>query len=70
MDDQEIRVFKPKLKFNIGDIVYLKSDLKRKTPMTITAYYSPEDGNDYHCKWMNSQSSVEGMGLNEKTITD
>ena len=38
MTDSDIRIWKPDLRFKIGDIVYLRSDIKRKTPMTITNY--------------------------------
>jgi uncharacterized protein YodC (DUF2158 family) len=52
--------YKPHLKYNLGDQVFLKSDKKRKFPMLITDFDVDEDyTSDYYCKWMNSQGSIE-----------
>ena len=68
MSDSEIRIFKPELRFNIGDVVYLKSDVKRKTPMTITNYDDPQDVSDYVLKYLTSQKVLETVFLADSVL--
>jgi len=67
MSDSEIRIFKPELRFNIGDVVYLKSDVKRKTPMTIVNY-DPDDVCDYVLKYLTSQKMLETSYLADAAL--
>lgn len=50
--------FKPKLRFDCGDIVYLKSDLKRKCPMVVAKVLPLDDESDYLCEWATSQKDI------------
>ena len=59
MEDDEMRAFKPNLRFKLGDCVYLKADKKKNTLMTVTAYAGPEHEFDYVLKWLNSQKTME-----------
>ncbi len=63
------RRFKPKLRFDVGDTVYLKSDIKRKCPMTI--YYvnwDKDNGYDYYLNWISSQKEVKSIEVPDKTL--
>lgn len=67
--DETIRAFKPKLRFVIGDIVFLKSDPEKKIPMMITGYtYFDENKNDYHLTWLNSQRTAEHIEVHENVL--
>lgn len=63
------RKFKKKLRFDIGDIVYLKSDLKQKCPMCITQFEIDETRWDYYCEWLNSQNKKDGSSFLDKVLT-
>lgn len=47
-----IRKSKPYLRFDIGDVVYLNSDLERKNPMTIIGLLDITFPEDYSVAWM------------------
>lgn len=64
----EREVLKPWLKFRVGDIVYIKTDFSRQTPMVIKAYALNDDVFDYHCIWFNSQKSREDCAFPEKAL--
>lgn len=67
--DEEIRAFKPKLRFVIGDIVFLKNDKEKKIPMMIAGYtYFNDNNSDYFLQWLNSQKTVEHMRVHENII--
>ena len=69
--DDEIRVYKPHLRFIIGDLVFLKSDLKRLTAMTITNYDSESDENfDYVLKYFTSQKMIQTVFLPDEALTE
>ena len=68
MNDEEIRLFKPKLRFRIGDCVYLKADKKRNTLMTVTAYAGEEEISDYFLKWLNSQKTIECVQMSDAAL--
>jgi hypothetical protein len=68
MTDSDIRIWKPDLRFKIGDIVYLRSDIKRKTPMTITNYDDPGDVSDYVLKYLTSQKVMETIFLADSAL--
>ncbi|MCT4586656.1 MAG: hypothetical protein N4A71_02425 [Carboxylicivirga sp.] len=57
--DEELRLMKPNLRFKVGDLVCLKSDTKKNTPMNIVAYLDSNDLDDYICVWLNSQKVQE-----------
>ena len=65
----EKETFKPDLKYNIGDTVYLKTDTDRKWLMTITGFDTEEDlCSDYLVKWMNSQGKIEQDAFPEECL--
>lgn len=67
--DEEIRAFKPKLRFVIGDIVFLKNDPEKKIPMMIVGYaYFDDSKIDYHVFWINSQRTAEHMEVHENVL--
>lgn len=68
MDDEEIRLFKPKLRLKLGDCVYLKADKKQNTLMTVTAYASEDDNTDYVLKWLNSQKTMECVWMPDSAL--
>lgn len=49
--------FKKKLRFDIGDVVYLKSDESKKCPMTVTRIEIFEQSYDYNCFWLKTNKS-------------
>lgn len=55
------------LKFQLWEIVYLKSDLKFKTPMTIIGYSSMDD-TDYICTWLTTQKMKQQAAFAEEAL--
>lgn len=68
-DINEARIYKPWLRFQIGDSVFLKSDLKRKCCITISLILPFDDEVDYRGEWMNSQKVREVACFNDKVLT-
>ncbi|HPT21942.1 MAG TPA: hypothetical protein PLR88_08365 [Bacteroidales bacterium] len=66
----DARAIKPHLRFDIGDIVYLKSDLKKKCPMTVMGFITMDDYFDYSVSWMNSQRVQERSLFHDKSLTN
>lgn len=62
------RKFKKKLRFDIGDIVYLKSDESKRSPMTITGFELFEQEYDYFCSWVKSNKSIGSGDFIDKTL--
>lgn len=67
-DLNEAKIYKTWLRFEIGTTVYLKSDLKRKCPMTITLLLYDSDEFDYRCSWMNSQKVEQISCFHDKVL--
>lgn len=65
----EARIYKPYLQYEIGTIVYLKSDIKRKCPLTITFLLYDSDQFDYRTSHLNSQKVEETCCFLDKTLT-
>jgi len=63
------RIYKPWLRFEVGITVYLKSDLKRKTPLTITLLLYDSDQFDYRTSHFNSQKVEETGCFLDATLT-
>ena len=56
----EKNTFKPHLKYNLGDQVFLKTDKKKEWPMLIVDFDTDEDMcSDYYCRWMNTKGETE-----------
>lgn len=55
------------LKFNVGDVVRLKSDINGKCPMTINKCYPGE--NQYQVVYLNSQNTTEYRSFQQNMIT-
>ena len=68
-DLNEARIYKPWLEHEIGTIVYLKSDLKRKTPLVITLLLYDSDQFDYRTSHLNSQKVEEICCFLDKVLT-
>lgn len=60
---------KPDLKYQLGDLIYLKSDLKKQYAMTITNFQI-EDYNctDYQVEWLNSQGTMQHDNFPEECL--
>lgn len=70
---EDIQIFKnlnkPELKYQIGDLVFLKSDLKKHYPMAITNFVTDEDTcSDYTVEWLNSQGVLECTNFPEECL--
>ena len=61
------RFFKKTLRFDVGQIVYLKSDRQRKNPMVIYGYDLFNSTQDYWCMWI-SKKHQETMGYLDKIL--
>ena len=61
-------VCKPWLKYDVGDVVFLKSDKKRQIPMTIFCFLDKDDF-DYRTVWLNSRKTLEGAQFPEDVLT-
>jgi hypothetical protein len=59
MENDFLKSLKPLLKLKVGDVVFLASDLKYKTPMTVGAVFYDYEDADIRCEWLNSQKKVE-----------
>lgn len=64
------RKFKKFLRFDVGEIVYLKSDLKKKCAMHVMKimFLNRDDDDDYYCEWMTSQKEVKRDGFLDKCL--
>ena len=63
------KIQKPGLKYQLGDLVYLKSDLEENYAMTITNFQL-EDYNctDYQTEWLNSQGTKQRDNFPEECL--
>ena len=76
MSDKEIdensleyaKKFKKYLQFDLGETVFIKSDKKKKVPMTITKILFLDDSDDYVVTWLSSQKTIERDFLSDKTL--
>ena len=53
------RKFKKYLRFEPGNLVYLKSDVKRKCPLVVVRLWLHDDEYDYVCTWSTSQQEIK-----------
>ncbi len=60
--------FKRKLRFDLGDTVYLKSDIKKKCPMTIAKILIFDDDDDYVLTWATSQKTIERQSFPDQIL--
>lgn len=58
-------------KYKLGEVVFLKTDLKRKYPMLIVNFKTENEYtcNDYFCTWLNSQGTKEQEGFPQECLT-
>lgn len=61
--------FKKYLRFDAGDIVYLKSDTKRRCPMQVKKILILDDDDDYTCIWSTSQKNIERGFFTDMLLT-
>jgi len=60
---------KPDLKYNLGDTVFLKSDLKKRYPMQIINFKLDDyNCSDYYTTWLNSQGTQEHGAFPEECL--
>lgn len=64
----DVRKFKPDLRFELGDVVYHKSDWDKKTPMVIDAVFPNSEEADYRCVWLTSQKNMESLVCFDKSL--
>lgn len=60
--------FKKRLRFDLGETVYLKSDKGKKCPMSIEKILVFDDESDYRVGWMTSQKTHEGYFFLDKLL--
>lgn len=60
--------FKKHLRFDVGDIVFLKSDVNKKCPMTVSQFELFDSDKDYYCTWTTSQMNVDCRSFKDKTL--
>lgn len=66
-----MKKFKKYLRFDVGQLVYLKTDLKKKCPMVVVRILNfnlIED--DYQCQWITTQKELKTETFIDKTLTD
>lgn len=62
-------VYKPFLKYSIGDTLFLVTDQEKKTPMLVTAFELDDvNCNDYFVTWMNAKGEIESEGFPEECL--
>lgn len=62
--------FKKYLRFEIGTIVYLKSDIKRKCSMVVSTICFNDTDSDYVCSYTTSQKEVKRAFFKDKELTE
>lgn len=67
-EEEERIIFKPDLKFRIGDSVFHKSDVDMKIPMTICSYWLRDSEFDYFCEWFSGRKEVIRQGFIENAL--
>lgn len=68
-DLKEAQIFKPWLRFSLGEIVYLKSDIKRRTPITVALLLFDAEEVDYRVTWMSAQKTQEIACFHDLLLT-
>jgi len=58
------------LRFDVGNVVYLKSDINKKCPMTVIGFWTYDDDGDYICRWMTSQRELKQDTFIDKILQD
>lgn len=64
------RYFKKYLRFEIGTVVFLKSDTKKKCPMTVSAICTTNTDADYVCSYATSQRDIKRAFFRDKELTE
>jgi hypothetical protein len=62
------KLFKPHLRFDYGAVVHLKSDIKKKCPMTIVAIFWDSLDVDYRVNWLTSQKTKESAPFVDQVL--
>jgi len=62
------KCFKKNLRFEVGQLVYLRSDNLRKNPMVIYGYDLFNNTQDYWCMWISKKHQQETMGYLDKIL--
>ena len=61
--------YKPWLRFGVGSVVFLLSDTKRRTPMTVVLLIYDDDEVDYRCTWLTTQKIKEVGCFHDLVLT-
>ncbi len=65
----ELQAFKPFLKYQLGDVVFLVTDEKKEWPMMICGFDTNEDyPTDYFCTWLNAKGEKETESYPEECL--
>jgi|GEM_PF-1554830 len=56
------------LRFDIGEIVYLKSDINRICPMTISDFLILDEYWDYVCTWTTKKNTCETRSYKDRML--
>lgn len=57
------------LRFDLGDIVFIKTDEKFKCPMIIKKILIFDEDDDYICLWTTSQLTIDQKFFTDKILT-
>lgn len=60
--------FKKWLRFDVGEVVFIISDTKRKCPMTVSKILIFDEDSDYVLFWATSQKTIERNFFSDKTL--
>lgn len=67
---ESAKKIKSYLRFQIGVVVYLKSDIKRKCPLVISDYYLDSNNEDYHVWWTTTQKTMDSISVRDKMLME
>ena len=62
------RKFKKYLRFDVGNVVYLASDLKKTCPMTIEKIFPESEDEDYRAIYQKSAKNISNICLIDKSL--
>ena len=60
--------FKKHLRFDVGSIVYLRSDITQNMPMVVKGFHLFDTDDDYVCTWLNSNKEIRNESFNDKIL--
>ncbi|MEI7523883.1 MAG: hypothetical protein WCJ95_06120 [Mariniphaga sp.] len=70
IDLKSAKYHKKWLRFDLGEIVYLKSDSNKKCPMVISKILILDEDYDYLCEWATSQKDINSRTFIDKILSN